>query len=221
MPGASASAYLARAALRPLVASLRSRDFSAGFTERGVLVVAGGKLTSHRAMAEAAVDQLLARTPVPDGSAPRSRTTETLLPGAPPLPLELWLRDGPGAGLVPEPVRRHLLLRYGARAPGVFARIERDPSSARPLHPERPEILAEVDFAVEEELATTLSDVMWRRLGLAFSRDGGAAAVDAVDRRLAERLGLSTAERRASRERFEQERAAALLAPADLVEAAG
>ncbi len=210
LPAIAGRAWLARAALRPIVGGIgRSRDFRYGFTDRGVFVIAGGKITTHRSMAEKAVDALVKAPAFAGKSFGPCRTAKEPLPGAPPLALSEWLQEGPGHRLVPEAVRRHLLLRYGARAESVILRIARDPELAAPLHPERAEVLAEVDFAVDEELAVSLTDVMWRRTGLAFCEDGGAAAVDVVADRMATRLGWTQTEARQQREGFERERAQA------------
>ena len=78
---------------------------------------------------------------------------------------------------------------YGMRGVDIAELAARDPALAAPLIEGRPEIMAQVDFAVNEELAATVRDVMIRRTQL-FFRDfeQGLPAVDAVADRMAELL---------------------------------
>jgi hypothetical protein len=64
------------------------------------------------------------------------------------------------------------------------------------LVPGRPEIVALVDWAVQHELASTVSDVMTRRTQLYFRDvDQGLGVVDAVSGRMQQLLGWSDDER--------------------------
>jgi len=197
--------FLARAALRPLVhGTSRSRDFRCGFSDSGVLVVAGGKITTARAMAEEAVDKILASPALREVVAQPCRSAEVALPGAPPVAMDEWIERHREVPLAPELVH-HLLFRYGRRATAIFDRMRADARSGLPLHPERPEVPAEIDHAVEHEWARSLSDVMWRRTELAFTADRGAAAVSHVVARMGRLLGWTPIEAQRQQIRYEAE----------------
>jgi glycerol-3-phosphate dehydrogenase len=197
--------FLARAALRPLVhGTSRSRDFQCGFSEAGVLVVAGGKITTARAMAEEAVDKILASPALREVVAQPCRSAQVALPGAPPVSMDEWIGRHREVPLSPDLVH-HMLFRYGRRATAIFARIRDDARLGTPIHPERPELLAEIDHAVEHEWACSLSDVMWRRTELAFTADRGAAALPQVVARMGRLLGWTPIEAQRQQIRYESE----------------
>jgi glycerol-3-phosphate dehydrogenase len=208
VPGCRPEIRLARAALRPLLRGAgRTRDFRCGFAANGVLVVAGGKITTHRAMAEAAVDRVVRRF-FPEVAADRGRgcvTADVPLPSAPPVPVERWLENGPGRLLGDEATRRHLLLRHGTSIRAVLALMDGDRGLTRRVHPERPDVQAEIAHAVIGELARSLSDFMWRRSDLAFASDQGMAAVPVVAGRMAALLGWTRDEIARQRARYEAE----------------
>lgn len=136
----------------------------------GLLTVAGGKYTTYRAIAEEVVDLVLKRL----GKAPiPSRTAEVpLVPGA-------SFENG----------ARHLVELYGARCHAVLDLIRREPSLAAPLCGSHPHLKAQVRYAVEQEAAVTLSDVMWRRLEVAWAPCQGLDCAQAAAEVMADRLG--------------------------------
>ena len=197
--------FLARAALRPLVHEKGgSRDFRCGFSAAGVLVVAGGKITTARAMAEDAVDRIVASPALEGVTARACSTASVVLPGAPPVPMAEWVERHRQVPLSAE-LQHHLLYRYGSQAPEIFARIGQDARLGVPLHLGRPEVLAEIDHAVEHEWARTLSDIMWRRTELAFTADNGVSAVPAVLARMARLLGWTPIEAQRQQAAYEAE----------------
>ncbi len=60
---------------------------------------------------------------------------------------------------------------------------------AQRLQPERPEILAQVVFAIESEMACTLADILFRRTGLGVMGNPGRAALDMIIAQAARLLG--------------------------------
>jgi glycerol-3-phosphate dehydrogenase len=72
-----------------------------------------------------------------------------------------------------------------------------DPSLIEAIIPGRVEIMAQVDFGVQEELAASLSDIMIRRTQI-FFRDSrqGLGSVDKVASRMAQLIGWSDEEKR-------------------------
>jgi glycerol-3-phosphate dehydrogenase len=111
----------------------------------GLLSVIGGKLSTFRPLAREAVDALeMGR---------RQKLPEPAGPACPELPEGLEL---------PEASRRHLRV-YGAALPAVLA------GGTSLLCEHSGAIEGEVRHAVEEEQASTLSDILMRRTGIAWS----------------------------------------------------
>jgi glycerol-3-phosphate dehydrogenase len=84
--------------------------------------------------------------------------------------------------------------------------IAADPSLGEPLTPGRPERLAQVDFAVDRELARTVRDVLIRRTQLYFrDTDQGLLAAPVVAARMQLKLGWSDARREQEIEAYRAE----------------
>jgi glycerol-3-phosphate dehydrogenase len=150
----------------------------------GVVAVAGGKLTTHRRMAERVVGivyERLGRRPEP------SRTAEVVLPGGERSPAELATLTARLAHALPALGRlgaERLVMHYGADAER-FARKE-----AAVLPGTTPILEAEVAAAVDEEMALTLEDVLDRRLRLLyFDAHQGLDVVEPAAALVASRLG--------------------------------
>jgi glycerol-3-phosphate dehydrogenase len=153
------------AGLRPLLAppekgghvSERTADLSRRHTVRtsrhGVVTVTGGKLTTYRKMAQDTVDAVVPLL----GESPKTRpcvTKSLRLIGA-----TSAARD-PVAAVRPHP---HLLGRYGTEAPAVLAVAEGRPELLEPVVEGLPYTGAELLYAVREEMAQTLDDLLARR----------------------------------------------------------
>jgi len=191
------------AGLRPLVAppvedgeaaGAVSREFDIQEGPPGVFTLSGGKLTSHRRMAEDTVDRaepFLARAGVtPERGVD---TAKTPLPGGGFRNLGA-LFDGIRARASVHGVDEHgadrLARAYGTRADRVLDLVQRDPELGRPILEGRPQIRAEAAYAVTHELALHVEDVLYRRTRLGLeTRDGTAEAAERVARVMAPRLG--------------------------------
>ena len=130
----------------------------------GLVSVAGGKLTTHRAMAEDVVKRLVNRLGRRAAGSTRNRP---LGPSASPLD------DFTGLGL-DEASASHLQMRYPLEA--VQRYLGAHGARERIVHG-RPHIWAEVELAVREEMALRLSDVLVRRLGLFYEATDQALGV--------------------------------------------
>ena len=153
----------------------------------GVVTVAGGKLTTYRAMAAEVVDRVIQRIPPRDGRPwpTESATDREALPGGETPELASIRSLGLDAGFSERTVD-HLLQHYGTEAAGLYNLARREPALAQPLHPGHPAIAAEVVHAARREFARRVEDVLVRRVHLFYeTRDQGAAAA----RRTAELLG--------------------------------
>ena len=176
------SAY---AGLRPLLRRGRedrsesevSREHEVFLDPDGLISVAGGKFTTHRAMAEAVVDMVEVRL----GERWRNLTSGGAF-GPPVGPLEEFLVLG-----FDEPAALELQARY---APEQVARHVDAPTARDPIVKGRHHVWAEVDIAMHEEMALTLTDVLVRRLGLFYeAADQAYEAAPEVASRMAKVLG--------------------------------
>jgi glycerol-3-phosphate dehydrogenase len=139
----------------------------------GMLSVAGGKLTTYRRIALAALDRLRS-----DLGLQRIDTRPWPLPGA-----------AGAARLSPEldaHVRDHLLHLYGSQAAEVVAPAVEDPRLLEPLHASGPDIAAQVLYAATHEWARTTEDVLRRRTTLFYRGLTGEQVVRRVEQLLAE-----------------------------------
>ncbi len=161
----------------------------------GLVTIAGGKLTTYRAMAAELVDLVAARLHELDGrrAPPRVGTDREPLPGGEVADLELLVREL-GKESVPEPVARHLVALYGAEAVAVANLAAREPELAQPLVEGLPFLKAEVVHQARREMALSVSDVMIRRTHL-FHRHPrqGTEATPAVAGLLARELAWDAA----------------------------
>lgn len=166
----------------------------------GLISLFGGKITSFRAIAAEAVDLATrhlgirracttASVPLHGGDVPPDVLREQLRPRAEALGLEPGQTDA-------------LIALYGSAARDVLALAESDPALARPITPERPEILAQVHYAVHQEMARTSADFLLRRTGIGYAADGGLPALPAVAREMGRLLGWSEEDLRRDLDRF-------------------
>ena len=75
----------------------------------------------------------------------------------------------------------HLDAIYGSRAPRVQALVDADPTLARPLAPDYPDIAAEVVYAARHEWCARPDDFTLRRSYLGFRPDQGRAARPGIE----------------------------------------
>ena len=93
-------------------------------------------------------------------------------------------------GAISKETAQLLANTYGMRGVDVARLAAEDPALAAPLVEGRPEILAQVDWAVKAELAHGCVDVLKRRTQLYFrDHNQGLSALPVVAGRMAELLG--------------------------------
>ena len=185
------------AALRPLLAP--DRDLPAGKVSRehrlvespsGLITVAGGKLTTFQVMGRDVVDLVAQRLRQQDGRPlPRRPATESLsLPGGEIAALNVMLQTARMKEL-PATTARHLVDNYGTESAAILNLVAKNKVLGGPLVAGRPEIRAEVVYAVEREMAMRLTDVLIRRLHLFYEDpQHGTGVAAAVARKMAELL---------------------------------
>jgi glycerol-3-phosphate dehydrogenase len=159
------------AGLRPLLSgedeatSQLSREHAVVEPMLGLLVVAGGKLTTYRVMAADVVDAVVRRL----GVVRRSRTDQLPLLGADGYHRLVADRVAlAGRHRVTLGVAEQVLERYGSAALEVLGLLRSDPSLSRPLEGAADHLAAEVAYAASAEGALHLDDVLARRMRLSF-----------------------------------------------------
>jgi glycerol-3-phosphate dehydrogenase len=199
------------AGLRPLIAapanvdeSEISREHEVFAKREGLVIVAGGKLTTYRRMARQTVNKaldLLHEIGAADGlTVTRATTKDRPLPGAAGIePASLEGVAAIGRRLMQDAkldldTATHLCGVYGARALELGAAIAKDRSLGERIDRELPYVWAEIDFAARHDLARTLEDVLARRVPLLLvSRDQGLGVAERVAARLASILDWNAA----------------------------
>ena len=150
-----------------------SRDFLVDVSSSGLLTLTGGKWTTYRKMAEECVDHVIALADLEV----RPCVTRTMNIH----------------GYYQYPDQLGAFRYYGSDAVAIQALAESDPAYARKIHPTLSETVAEIVFAVRNEMARTLDDVLSRRLRLTFLDPRLAVAVaPVVAEILARELGRDT-----------------------------
>ena len=158
----------------------------------GLISVVGVKFTTARLVAERAIDLALRKL----GRAPvASRTDQIALAGGSIGRFDDFVAQAARrrpAGLS-EPGARHLASLYGSEQDQLLQLIEVDPELGRALDPASPVILAEVAYAVREEMAQRLADVVLRRTELGTTGYPGDAALQRCAAWMAAELGWDPA----------------------------
>jgi glycerol-3-phosphate dehydrogenase len=140
------------AGLRPLAAPQKDTDSTKEISrshkiivaDSGLITITGGKWTTFRKMAEDTVDMAIAT----GGLAAVPCGTETL-----------HIHGYTTAKAAPVPIDV-----YGSDAAAIETLIGAQPELSQPLHPRLPYIKAQVIWAVQQEMARTVDDVLSRRL---------------------------------------------------------
>ncbi len=157
------------AGIRPLVAASGasstaslSRDHVINIDRSGLVTICGGKWTTYRHIAEDCVDQA---------------ATLAQLPESPCVTHHLHIHGYCDAANENAPQELGSLAVYGADAHEIRKLIENDPSLGQPLHAELPYLKAEVVWAVTNEMARTVEDVLARRTRALFLNARAALAM--------------------------------------------
>ncbi|RKS05643.1 glycerol-3-phosphate dehydrogenase [Nocardiopsis sp. Huas11] len=171
------------AGLRPLLSgeseqtSKLSREHTVAHPVPGLVLIAGGKYTTYRVMAEDAVDAVAHGL---GGAVPASVTDRLPLVGADGFAALTNQRHvlARHSGLHVSRIG-HLLRRYGSSIHDVLAMIRDRPDLGRPLDGADDYLRAEVVYAAQAEGARHLEDVLSRRTRIAFETwDRGIAVAE-------------------------------------------
>ena len=197
------------AGLRPLLAgeseqtSKLSREHIVAHTVPGLVVVAGGKWTTYRIMAQDAIDEAVAAL---DGKISPSITDDIALLGAEGY-RAAWNKRGKIArAFGVHKVRiEHLLNRYGVLTDELLDLIRARPELGEPLPGADDYIGAEVVYAATHEGALHLEDVLARRTRISIEAwDRGVSAAPVAAALMAGELGWDAARTQVEIDRYLQ-----------------
>ena len=125
-----------------------SRDHKLIVSESGLITITGGKWTTYRKMSEETVDTAIQTVKLED----RKCVTKTLKIHS----------------STPEHVNSHLSV-YGTDKALIERLADGKPALKEKLHPDFPNIKAEVIWAIRNEMAHTVEDVLARRMRILMS----------------------------------------------------
>ena len=168
------------AGLRPLVRNPDaentaeiSRDHTIQISPSGLVTIAGGKWTTYRKMGEDVIDQAATIAGLPE----RQSATKDL-------PIHGWHAYASKFGD---------LAYFGADAPAVKTLFKEKAGWEELLHPNLPYQKGEVIWAVREEMARTVEDVLSRRTrALLLDAKASISVAETVANMMAEELGYSS-----------------------------
>jgi glycerol-3-phosphate dehydrogenase len=158
------------AGMRPLVSasdakttSKLARDHEVELDARsGLVSIMGGKWTTYRAMAEDTIDEVQKSMGV---AVTAAKTADHPLAGSegysPDFAKGLVTKFG-----VDEGTARHLSLKFGTRSIQVLELANHEGELGEPILAGFSPIRAEMVYAIREEMAMTIEDVLSRRIGL-------------------------------------------------------
>lgn len=197
------------AGLRPLLAgeseqtSKLSREHIVAHTVPGLVVVAGGKWTTYRIMAQDAIDEAVAAL---DGTISKSITDDIALLGAEGYKAAWNKRSKMARAFGVHKVRiEHLLNRYGVLTDELLDLIRERPELQEPLPGADDYLAAEVVYAATHEGALHLEDVLARRTRISIEAwDRGVSAAPVAAALMAEELGWDAARTKLEVERYLQ-----------------
>ncbi len=201
--------------VRPLVSeegapSDLPRDYEIQIEPPGLVSIAGGKLTTYRAMAEELLDRVLAQEGRRFGwSAAPCRTAHTPLTGGDLGGFERFA-EATACALeeswhLPRPVAERLVRTYGTEYVRVLGYALPDRRLLRPLLPGGSVLTVEAIYAAAEEMALTLEDFMARRTDLMlFDHNHGLNAASEAARLMGTVLGWDRRQRRQQVQRYRE-----------------
>ncbi|PYV27940.1 MAG: hypothetical protein DMG24_03370 [Acidobacteria bacterium] len=176
--------------------------------------ICGGKLTTARSVGEKLTDYVVARS-----GAALLRSSKGLSSRRVPLPggytgsFEMYVHvaswDAVREYDVPLATAERIVRTYGSRWRKVLGPIRERKSLAEPLPGSPALLVAEVEFAIEQEMAVTVEDFLLRRSGLNWTALTMPEAVPAVAEVFAGRFGWSAERRQAALEAFSRSACAA------------
>jgi glycerol-3-phosphate dehydrogenase len=195
------------AGVRPLVAAQGVtdtkkliRDDEVEFDEQtGLVSILGGKWTTHRMMGQETIDKVQEYL---GGPVVSSSTPDHPLIGSSGYHWDYWQALANDLNLSAH-TAQHLAQKYGTAVPNVLELANGDQSLLSPLVDGQAPIRAQVVYAVRQEMALTIEDVLARRIGLQLF--GWRLAIEAapeVAALLRQELGWSAAQEQSAIDQY-------------------
>ncbi len=157
----------------------------------GLISVLGGKWTTYRAMAEDGINRAQRAF---GGKQTVCKTLNYPLTGALGWAPDYWKQLAADYALSPE-TARHLAQKFGTDSPKVLEVAKHEAQLLEPIFEGGAPILAEVVYAIREEMAQTIEDILLRRIGVQFHGWKEAAkAAPVVAQLMAREFGWSQAQ---------------------------
>jgi glycerol-3-phosphate dehydrogenase len=154
----------------------------------GLISIMGGKWTTYRAMAE---DTINAVQKSLGGGVTECVTRNHPLSGSADYWPDYWQSLAKSHQLS-EPTARHLAAKFGTTAPKVLELVRQDPQLGKRLVEGLAPLRAEVVHCIRNEMAITIEDILFRRLGVQlYSWRSAIHAAPVVASILAGELGWS------------------------------
>ena len=163
----------------------------------GLISVLGGKITAYRAVAKDVVNVVCRKL----GVKAECTTAEVPLPGAPAVPQSKVAKAAKESGLPVETVK-HLADFYGSRFSQVLKLVKRDKRGGQSVCSHCKDILAQIEYSVNEESALTVSDFVLRRSAAGLESCQGLDGVETVAQEMGSLLGWSKAEQQRQAEAY-------------------
>ena len=159
----------------------------------GLITVEGGKFTTSRLLAEKAIDKVLKILDLPKK---RSVSKEQYLSTSSIKNFNKFIEEKQKQYLDFLPKQIEYLVRsYGTEIDNIFSVTGVNKELLEPLN-EDGENLAQVLFAIHNEMARTLADILLRRTGIALLGHPGKATIEKVSKLAAKELGWNEQKRK-------------------------
>ena len=189
------------AGLRPLVSrkadastTKLSREHTVDRPVPGFVSIAGGKYTTYRVMAEDVIDLGCKELKKEVRESATDRLPIVGADGYNALVQQISLISAETH--LTEATVTHLLNRYGSLISEILELISKDSSLSRPLSSDLPYLRAEIHYAVSNEGARSVEDVVARRTRMAFeAKENGSALLEEIAEIIAPLLDWSKKER--------------------------
>ncbi|MDQ1256127.1 MAG: glycerol-3-phosphate dehydrogenase [Candidatus Hydrogenedentes bacterium] len=167
---------------------------------KGIITAIGGKWTTSRNLAEQVVNLALTKLGITDRPC-TTAATPTFGGDVGGRFAEYQRAALERHGDIEPAVVENLVKNYGSRFEDVLALTQENPQWAARLTDLYPDIAAEIVYAVRNEMALTVEDMLFRRTGLGTIGSPGEAAIARVGDIMAKELGWNEEERAAQIDR--------------------
>jgi glycerol-3-phosphate dehydrogenase len=190
------------AGLRPLVGEVESSGYTASRDHEifespsGLVSISGGKLTTHRKMAKDLVDHVVAKL-YKEGMLSEKKpctSAESPLSSLANVSNDEQTRLAKVYPNLDQNIIKHLVDTYGLNAEKILSMPNGQDNLLERIIPDCAYIYAEIPYAIQHEMAMTLSDILIRRTHIIYeARDLGLGAASKIAEIMGSYLGWDSA----------------------------